>query len=74
MPINELIRLVRTYSTPWEEKSAALKKLHDDYESKKSQLAIAIKRLQLVDEHVSEKHYHYIDRCTISVAVQAHGA
>lgn len=53
MPINEMIRLVRIYSTPWEEKSASLKKLHNDYESKKSQLAIAIKRLQLVDQHVS---------------------
>ncbi|ELU08059.1 hypothetical protein CAPTEDRAFT_227737 [Capitella teleta] len=51
IPINEMIRLVRIYSTPWEEKSASLKKLHDDYESKKSQLTIAIKRLQLVDQH-----------------------
>ncbi|XP_067674819.1 uncharacterized protein [Haliotis asinina] len=51
MPINELVRLVRVYSTPWEEKSAALKKLHEDYESKQRQLNIAIKRLQLVDAH-----------------------
>ena len=54
MPVNELVRLVRVYSTPWEEKSAALKKLHEDYESKQRQLNIAIKRLQLVDAHVSE--------------------
>jgi hypothetical protein len=53
MPVNELVRLVRVYSTPWEEKSAALKKLHEDYESKQRQLNIAIKRLQLVDAHVS---------------------
>lgn len=51
MPANELIRLVRVYSTPWEEKSAALKKLHESYESKQRQLNIAIKRLQLVDAH-----------------------
>ncbi|KAK2173881.1 hypothetical protein NP493_843g01017 [Ridgeia piscesae] len=51
MPVNELIRLVRVYSQPWEEKSASLKKLHDDYEAKKQQLAVAIKRLQLVDAH-----------------------
>ncbi|XP_071114202.1 uncharacterized protein [Haliotis cracherodii] len=51
MPMNELVRLVRVYSTPWEEKSAALKKLHEDYESKQRQLNIAIKRLQLVDAH-----------------------
>ena len=55
MPVNELVRLVRVYSTPWEEKSAALKKLHEDYESKQRQLNIAIKRLQLVDAHVSGK-------------------
>ena len=41
MPMNELIRLVRVYSTPWEEKSAALKKLHEDYENKQRQLYIA---------------------------------
>ncbi|KAK3096492.1 hypothetical protein FSP39_000692 [Pinctada imbricata] len=51
MPVNELVRLVRVYSTPWEEKSAALKKLHEDYESKQRQLNIAVKRLQLVDAH-----------------------
>ncbi|KAL8566979.1 hypothetical protein ACOMHN_059779 [Nucella lapillus] len=51
MPANELVRLVRVYSTPWEEKSAALKKLHEDYEGKQRQLNIAIKRLQLVDAH-----------------------
>ncbi|XP_064617866.1 uncharacterized protein LOC135481989 isoform X2 [Liolophura sinensis] len=51
MPSNELIRMVRVYSTPWEEKSTALKKLHQDYESKQRQLNIAIKRLQLVDAH-----------------------
>ncbi|XP_050390798.2 uncharacterized protein LOC126809962 [Patella vulgata] len=50
-PINELVRMVHVYSTPWEEKSAALKKLHDDYENKQRQLNIAIKRLQLVDAH-----------------------
>lgn len=52
MPVNELVRLVRVYSTPWEEKSAALKKLHEDYENKQRQLNIAVKRLQLVDAHV----------------------
>ncbi|GFN85725.1 histone-lysine N-methyltransferase setd1b-a-like [Plakobranchus ocellatus] len=51
MPVGELVRMVRVYSTPWEEKSAALKKLHEDYESKQRQLNIAIKRLQLVDAH-----------------------
>ncbi|XP_059166381.1 uncharacterized protein LOC131948723 isoform X2 [Physella acuta] len=51
MPVEELVRLVRVYATPWEEKSAALKKLHEDYDSKQRQLNIAIKRLQLVDAH-----------------------
>lgn len=53
VPVGELIRMVRLYSTPWEEKSTALKKLHDDYEGKKTQLSIAIKRLEMIDAHVS---------------------
>ena len=52
MPVNELIRLVRLYSSQWEQKSTALKKLHQDYESKKSQVNIAIKRLQMIDGQV----------------------
>ncbi|CAD5121580.1 DgyrCDS10078 [Dimorphilus gyrociliatus] len=48
-PVYELIRLVRLYSTPWEEKSAALKKLHEDYDRKARQLDVAVKRLQMVD-------------------------
>ncbi|XP_071826096.1 uncharacterized protein [Apostichopus japonicus] len=48
-PATELIRLVRVYSTSWEEKSAALKKLHSDYDSKHKQLNIAVRRLQLID-------------------------
>ncbi|KAJ8032500.1 hypothetical protein HOLleu_26044 [Holothuria leucospilota] len=48
-PASELVRLVRVYSTSWEEKSAALKKLHSDYDSKHKQLNIAIRRLQLID-------------------------
>lgn len=53
MPVNELVRLVRLYSTPWEEKSTALKKLHEDYEAKKTQLNIALKRLEMIDAYVS---------------------
>ena len=52
VPIGELIRMVRLYSTPWEDKSTALKKLHDDYEGKKTQLNIAIKRLEFIDAQV----------------------
>ncbi|XP_067946384.1 uncharacterized protein [Watersipora subatra] len=48
-PVNELIRLVRIFSTPWEEKSAALKKILDDFHKKKRQLDVALKRLTLVD-------------------------
>lgn len=64
MPVNELVRLVHVYSTPWEEKSTALKKLHDDYESKQRQLNIAIKRLQLVDAHVSQMYSNSKCSCT----------
>ena len=32
VPITEFVMMVKLYSTPWETKSAALKKLHEDYE------------------------------------------
>ena len=61
MPASELVRLVHIYSTPWEEKSAALKKLHDDYNSKKAQLNIALKKLEMIDAQVDELlHNRYI--------------
>ncbi|KAF6026848.1 hypothetical protein EB796_014832 [Bugula neritina] len=48
-PIQELIRLVRIFSTPWEEKSAALKKMHEDFHIKNRQLDVAVRRLTLLD-------------------------
>ena len=51
-PIHELIRMVRIFSTPWEEKSAALKKLHEDFHKKKRQLDVAIRRLNIIDAMV----------------------
>lgn len=60
MPCNELVRLVRLYSTPWEEKSTALKKLHEDYEAKKTQLNIALKRLEMIDAYVSSFLNHTV--------------
>ncbi|CAK8683988.1 unnamed protein product [Clavelina lepadiformis] len=56
-PIQELTRLVNIYSIPWEQRSEALKKLHNDYESKQRQLNIAIRKLQLIDAHT-----HRLDR------------
>ena len=53
MPTNELVRLVRIYSSPWEEKSQALKRLHEQYQSMKSQLLIALRKLQLHEGEVS---------------------
>ena len=49
-PVNELVRLVRLYSLPWDQNSIALKKLHDMFENKKHMLNIAIKRLTMVDK------------------------
>ena len=49
-PVNELVRLVRIYSLPWDQNSAALKRLHDMFENKKHMLNLAIKRLTLVDK------------------------
>ena len=60
MPVDELIRLVRLYSTPWEQKSTALKKLHQDYETKKAQLNIAVKRLQLINGQVNISYIKYL--------------
>ncbi|RDD40178.1 hypothetical protein TrispH2_007131 [Trichoplax sp. H2] len=51
IPLNELVRLVRMYSVPWEEKSEALKKLHADYDSKLRQLNVALRKLELVAVH-----------------------
>ncbi|CAH3127380.1 unnamed protein product [Pocillopora meandrina] len=48
VPITELVRMVKLYSTPWETKSAALKKLHEDYENKQRQLNVALQKLVLV--------------------------
>lgn len=44
--------MVRIFSTPWEEKSAALKKLHEDFHKKKRQLDVAIRRLNQIDAMV----------------------
>jgi hypothetical protein len=49
-PVAELLRLVKIYSASWEKNSALLKKLNEQYESKKQLLNIAIKRLTLVDK------------------------
>jgi hypothetical protein len=49
MPVNELVRLVRIYSSPWEQKSQALKRLHSQYQSMKSQLLIALRKLEMQD-------------------------
>ena len=48
VPAKELTRLVKLYSVPWENKSKALKKLHQDYESKQHQLEIALRMLEMV--------------------------
>jgi len=48
VPTGEMTRLVRLYAVPWENKSKALKKLHQDYESKQHKLEIALRRLELI--------------------------
>lgn len=49
-PVNEIIRLVKIYSSSWEKNSIILKKIHDMYENKKQLLNLAIKRLAMVDK------------------------
>ncbi|XP_067902955.1 uncharacterized protein [Heterodontus francisci] len=50
-PTTELVRLVRFYATPWEQKKEILELLHADRERKKHQLGVAVRRLQLLDGH-----------------------
>jgi len=52
---NELARMVRLYSAPWDEKCGALTQLHEAYGRKKTQLDIAIRQLQLIDAKVMNK-------------------
>lgn len=44
--------MVKQYSMPWEEKGTVLKKLKADYESKRQQLSIAVKHLEMVASEV----------------------
>ncbi len=53
MVVVELVRLVQLYSSSWEDKCVILGKLHENYESTKMQLAIAVRRLEMLDAHVS---------------------
>ena len=46
--------MVKQYSMPWEEKGAVLKKLKGDYESKRQQLSIAVKHLEMVASEVGK--------------------
>ncbi|XP_078405159.1 uncharacterized protein LOC144684799 [Cetorhinus maximus] len=50
-PTTELIRLVRFYATPWQQKKEILELLYADRERKKHQLGVAVRRLQLLDGH-----------------------
>ncbi|XP_067849876.1 caldesmon-like [Heptranchias perlo] len=50
-PTTELVRLVRFYATPWEQKKEILERLYADHERKKHQLGVAVRRLQLLDAH-----------------------
>lgn len=52
-PVNELIRLVRIYSQPWDQNSVALRRLYSLYDAKKQMLNIAIKRLASIDKRTA---------------------
>jgi hypothetical protein len=54
IPFDELIRLVRLYSEPWDMKCTVLKRLYDSNEIKKRMLHLAIQRLVSV-EHVMQQ-------------------
>ncbi|XP_032894449.1 uncharacterized protein LOC116984403 [Amblyraja radiata] len=48
-PTSELVRLVRFYATPWEEKKEILQRIYVNHERKKHQLSVAVRKLQLLD-------------------------
>ena len=50
----ELIRLVRLYSTPWKDKSEALKQLHKDYQKKQHKLDVALQKCAVLDNRVQQ--------------------
>jgi hypothetical protein len=47
-PLNELIRLVRLYSSSWEEKVVVLREIQGQQESKQKQVTIALKKIELL--------------------------
>ena len=58
-PLYELIRLVRLYAEPWDNKTRALQDLHQSYDQHHAQLKIALHRLEMTGaelEHSRRQH------------------
>lgn len=53
--VNEVVKLIQQYSSPWDEKSEVLKRLRNDYKRKQDQLLIAIKQLEMAAMQVCVK-------------------
>ena len=51
-PVNELSRMVRLHSTPWEEKTEGLKKIRTDYENMQRRINIALKKIEMMSAEV----------------------
>ncbi len=45
--------MVRQHSTPWEERADSLKGIRSDYDSMRTKLSIALKRIELMSAGVS---------------------
>lgn len=59
LPLYELVRLVRLYAEPWDNKTRALQDLHQSYDQHHAQLKIALRRLEMTGaelEHSRRQH------------------
>jgi hypothetical protein len=66
VPILELVRIVRLYAHPWQRKSVALQRLHEDYDINKRHLDVALRRVTMTTESVdrlrSDRLYMHWER------------
>ncbi len=52
--------MVRQHSTPWEERADSLKGIRSDYDSMRTKLSIALKKIELMSAEVRTREFIYI--------------
>ena len=53
LPVNELLRLVKLYSSSWEKQTQVMQRLYRESEQKRALLNVAIRRLAIADRRAS---------------------